>query len=356
MEMAVVTPNSVEVESVIRASLDSFFDERIEMASTFGGQYPALWRAARQASDGGKKLRPALLVNVFQELAGGEIRHAVGAATAFELLHTAFLMHDDVIDRDTVRRGQLNIVGSFAEYAAERGASESDALLWGQASAILAGDLLIQAAQSILARLPIAEHQRLAMLDLFDHCLFVTAAGELADVAFATGTVTPKMSEVLAMSEHKTASYSFEGPLQAGVILADAGDEAMRVLGEFGRLVGTAFQLRDDILGVFGDEKETGKSVISDLRGGKVTALVAYALQSNDADDLRIILARPTLDDADGDVVREILERCGARAFVERLIDSRVQQAIKVVEGSSLPASLQQRLRGVAERAAERQR
>lgn len=356
MQQTVARPLSLDVEGEIRASLESFFDRQLARAAVHGGQYPALWREARQASRGGKKLRPALVVNVFQELGGIGRQHAVAAATAFELLHTAFLMHDDVIDRDTVRRGQLNIVGSFAEFASERGATEADALLWGHASAILAGDLLIQAAQSILARLPINEHQRLALLDLFDHCVFVTAAGELADVAFATGTVTPVMSEVLAMAEHKTAAYSFEGPLLAAGILANATAADMNALGEFGRLVGMAFQLRDDVLGIFGDEEVTGKSVISDLRAGKITPMVAFAMHGSDSDELHRIMGQPELVDADGELVRALLERCGARAYVEDLMVSKVHQAIEVLEASTLPASLQLMLREVAGRATERRR
>lgn len=356
MDVTVAPAGIVDVEAEILRNIDAFFEQRIEMAVALGGQYPELWQAARLAGEGGKKLRPALVVSVYQELAGADITHAVNTATAFELLHTAFLMHDDVIDRDTVRRGRLNIVGSFAEVAAERGATATDALLWGQASAILAGDLLIQAAQSILARLPVPEHQRLALLDVFDHCVFVTAAGELADVAFSTGAEHPELTEVLAMAEQKTASYSFEGPLQAGAILADAGKDALQALGEFGRLVGTAFQLRDDILGAFGDEQVTGKSVISDLRAGKVTALVAYALRSNCADELKEILARPELGDADGEVVRQIFERCGALSFVEGLITDHIQRAIEVLETPALPISLQSKLRDVARRATERLR
>lgn len=354
MQQTETRPLTLDVDAEIRASIESFFGERILKATALGGQYPALWRAARQASRGGKKLRPALVVQVFQELSGGEVRHAIEAATAFELLHTAFLLHDDVIDKDTVRRGELNLVGSFAKHAAEQGASGEDALLWGEASAILAGDLLIQAAQSLLARVPIPEHQRLALLDLFDHSVFVTAAGELADVAFATGAVAPAMDEVLAMAEQKTASYSFEGPLLAGAILANASESDQKVLSTFGKLVGTAFQLRDDILGVFGDEKLTGKSVISDLRGGKVTPMVAFALRSSDADELRKMMAKPELVSADGATVRAILDHCGARAFVENLMADHVQRALKVVASSTLPLSLQQMLGDVAERATVR--
>lgn len=354
MQRTATTPLELDVRAEIDASLEAFFNERIQMSAALGGEYPALWRAARQASRGGKKLRPELVVNVYRELDGDAIGNAIAAATAFELLHTAFLLHDDVIDQDTVRRGAPNIVGSFRERARTQGATRRAAALWGQASAILAGDLLIQSAQTMLARLPVPPHQRDALIDLLDHSVFVTVAGELADVAFATGAVRPTIEDVLRMSEQKTASYSFEGPLLAGAILANAPEAQKRTLGEFGRIVGTAFQLRDDILGVFGDENLTGKSAVSDLREGKITPMVAYALHSKDERELRNIMGRPELDNADLFIVRAILERCGAREFIENLMVDLAKQATQVVESSTLPDALRLRLHGVAERATVR--
>ena len=349
-------PSGLDEAKAVATRIDQFFDERVEMAAVHGGQYRSLWQAARKASEGGKKLRPALVVSTYQEFGGNDIGDAVHVATAFELLHTAFLLHDDVIDRDTVRRGRLNLVGAFAEDAAERGATENDAMLWGQASAILAGDLLIYSAQSIVARLMIAENQRTALLDLFDRCVFVTAAGELADVAFATHVENPELSDVFAMSEHKTASYSFAGPLQAGATLAGAREDELHTLGEFGRMVGTAFQLRDDVLGVFGTELVTGKSVISDLRAGKITPLIAYAHSSRYGDELKHILARPEISDADGEVMRGLLEQCGARNFVEGMIGDYAHRAMDLIESSSLPDGLRSRLLDVAQHATVRLR
>ena len=334
--------------------IDAFFDERVSMASAHGRQYRSLWEAARHASEGGKKFRPALVLETYRELGGGDTGDAVRVATAFELLHTAFLLHDDVIDRDTVRRGRPNLVGAFALDAADRGVSEEDAELWGQASAILAGDLLIYSAQAMVARLNVAEQKRSSLLDLLDQCVFVTAAGELADVAFSTRVETPELSDVLAMTAWKTATYSFEGPLKAGAILAGAGADDLRTLGEFGSLVGVAFQLRDDILGVFGVEQLTGKSAISDIRRGKITPLVVYAQRTSHGAELNHILARSELCDTDGDVVRGILEQSGARAFVEEMISDYAERAIELIRSSGLPSGLRSRLHRVAQLAVER--
>ncbi|WGW11495.1 polyprenyl synthetase family protein [Saxibacter everestensis] len=338
----------------VMLSLKLFFDERIRLATPYGPQYQALWEAARQASDGGKKIRPALLIGTYQELGGDDTENAVQAATAFELLHTAFLLHDDVIDRDLIRRGRPNLIGAFASGAADRGVGSADAQLWGQASAILAGDLLIHSAQMMVASLAIPEARRAAMLDLLDRCVFVTAAGEHADVAFSSQVESPELPAVLAMTEHKTACYSFEGPLKAAAILADSGGFVLRTLGEFGRRVGIAFQLRDDLLGVFGDEAATGKSSTSDLREGKVTALLAYARLSIHQRELNELLARPQLTDADHAHLRSLVEQSGARSFVEKLIADHTEQALTLLESVDLPGNLRLRLRQVARDAAQR--
>ncbi|MBG6237498.1 geranylgeranyl diphosphate synthase type II [Mycetocola sp. CAN_C7] len=343
-----------DVHDAVQNRLDDFFDERISLASAYGDNYRLLWEAAREASTGGKRFRPALVVGVYRDLGGIDIDSALRVATAFELLHTAFLLHDDVIDQDLVRRGVPNLVGSFAADATELGATPAAARTWGEASAILAGDLLIQAAQGFIARLTVRDDIRSRLLDLFDRSVFVTAAGELADVAFSARVRVPSLADVMAMTEQKTASYSFEAPLKAGAILAGAGTDTLEVLGEFGRLAGIAFQLRDDQLGVFGDAAVTGKSVINDLRNGKETPLIAHARSTAEWPRIAEALGDPDLSDEVGLLVRATLEECGARTFVDTLIDDHVSRAVDHVDGSSLPETLTAHLREVARHAVVR--
>lgn len=343
-----------EVDDV-ELRLAQFFDEREAQATSHGRQYLALWREIRRAAEGGKKLRPALVVGTYRAFGGTTAADAVQLATAFELLHTAFLLHDDVIDRDTVRRGRPNLVGAFATEASERGVAAADATRWGQASAILAGDLLIHAAQSMVARLSIEESRRVELLDLFESCVFVTAAGELGDVAYSLGIEKPELPEVLAMAESKTANYSFAGPLRAGAILAGADARTQRSLGEFGRLVGVAFQLRDDVLGVFGAERVTGKSANSDLREGKLTALMLYGLGTTDGPALRVLMSGPNPTDDDCRAMRWLLERCGARSYVEGLITDHVDRALETLAAADLPDDLAFELREVARQAFDRE-
>jgi geranylgeranyl diphosphate synthase type II len=330
--------------------LSRFFAERIHAAAAFDPAYHRLWTTAREAADGGKRIRPRLLLTTHRGLGGREDDAAITAAVAYELLHTAFLLHDDVIDGDTVRRGRPNVAGSFAADATARGADAARGRRWGEAGAILAGDLLLHAASSVLARTEVDEWTRDRLLDILDHGVFVTAAGELADVALAErlGPEPPALEDVLAMTEHKTAAYSVSGPLMTGAVLAGGGEDVLTPLAEFGRLVGIAFQLGDDLLGVFGAEDVTGKSIVSDLRQGKETSLIAYARGTARWQEVAPSLGQGNLGPAEAGRLAEVLEECGARRFVERLLEQHVERAVAVLDTPSLPSGLADPLTDVA--------
>lgn len=345
-----VGERNVGLSAEIDARLNTFFAERIAVSAQYGSDYERLWAQAAAASDGGKRIRPRFVLSAFEAFGGSDAdaAAAVDVAVAFELLHTAFLLHDDVIDRDTVRRGRLNLSGSFASDAVAAGVSGDRSRLWGEAAAILAGDLLIHSSQSLVARLDLAADVRGALLDVLDHSILVTAAGELADVSFSIGMTEARLPDILAMTERKTATYSFAGPLSAGAILAGADGDALAVLAEYGRLLGVAFQLGDDLLGVFGAEDVTGKSVVSDLREGKETSLIAYARATAWWPEIGALFGRRDLTDTEGRSLADALEVCGARSFVENLVDDYAGRAIALVETSGLPAALGDELARVA--------
>lgn len=354
MTIAVASEAMPGRRSSVDGRLSAFFDDNAERVARHGAAYLRLWDAARRSTLGGKRIRPALVMNAFDAFGGASEADAASVAVAFELLHTAFLLHDDVIDGDTVRRGRLNLIGEFARETGSDDRGGARGTQWGRAAAILAGDLLLHAAGSQIARLDVAAQTRTALLDLLDESLFVTAAGELYDVAYATGTEGPAMPEVLAMTQWKTAHYSFQAPLQAGAILAGAPADAVDALGAYGRCTGTAFQLRDDLLGVFGSEEDTGKSCRSDLRGGKRTALLQYARHTTAADELRTIVGDPDIGSAQIRHARAALERCGARTYVEGLITQLVAEASAQLDAGPIPHVLHEYLAAVAEHAGRR--
>jgi geranylgeranyl diphosphate synthase type II len=354
--MSLTLARFAELEDLenVEVAIDEFFADRIERAARSGEGYRGLWQAARDAGSGGKKIRPALVVATHRALRGDDPRAAIQVATAFELLHTAFLLHDDVIDGDLIRRGRPNLAGARVIEAVDRGVPADRAAAWGQASAILAGDLLIHAAQTLVARISGPEDRRLALLELLDHCVFVTAAGELADVAYGSGAEDAALPDSLAMTQSKTASYTFEGPLAAGAILAGAAPEIVAGLAEFGRVIGTAFQLRDDLLGAFGAEGETGKSSVNDFRNRKLTPLVSFARTTTRGEELDRLLDAEVFDAEAVDEIRALLVECGARRYIEDLISAHVRQSVEVIEDSPFPVSLRVPLRRIVIEATER--
>ncbi|MDN5636103.1 MAG: polyprenyl synthetase family protein, partial [Brevibacterium sp.] len=152
---------------------------RSRAAST---QYGQLWESLTRMATGGKLIRPRLLMDAHRGLGGRDARAAVDAACAMQLLHIALVIHDDVIDNDTIRRGEANISGEFAAEARLRGATSREAHAWGDATALLGGDLMLTLAHSLLARLDVDDAKRRAILDIFDDTLFESAAGEHSDV------------------------------------------------------------------------------------------------------------------------------------------------------------------------------
>lgn len=309
------------------AAFDAFLATGTARAGELGGEVAELWDALTEAADGGARMRPAL-VRIAYEAFGGRSTGAVDAvAAAVELLHQAFLMHDDVIDHDVVRRGRLNVAGTFLARAVADGAPPAQGAAYSAAAGILAGDLVLVGAYRQIVRAGVDARTTTRLLDLVDEAVLETAAGELEDVRAALGVDRLTEADVLRTAERKTAAYSFSLPLRAGALLAGASDAALRTLDRVGRSLGVAFQLRDDLLGVFGDEETIGKSTLSDLREGKVTALVLHARGTELWAELAPFVGNPHLTPAGADRARALLTRSGARGHVQWLVDRHVAAA-----------------------------
>lgn len=323
-------------------------------AERHGTRYVELWDQIGSAVRGGKRRRPWLVLACFRELGGRDYRAAIQFAAAVELLHTMFLLHDDVIDGDDHRRGAPNLIGAFSSSAREEGASAPVASHWGRSAAILAGDLVLSAALRLVATLPLESSRRDALLNLVDESVFRTAAGELADVAFAAGFTDPAPADIRQMMADKTAHYSLELPLRGGAILAGADPDLESTLTGIGHSLGLIFQMRDDVLGVFGDADLTGKSTSSDLREGKQTLLVAFARDSPAWREAASGFGRQDAVPAAIDALRAALDVSGARRRTEEEIDRERAHAYASIASSALPEGLRTLLSAEVGFAAER--
>ena len=338
----------------VEQRLDRFFDEALVRSARHSPRYRQLWWAARSAAQGGKRLRPRLVIAAYLHLGGTRLEPAIELAVAVELLHTALLLHDDVIDGDDERRGAPNLVGALAAAGRAAGLPQTAARRWGESAAILAGDLLLTSALRLTGGLTVDPTRRDRLVGLVDEAVFRAAAGELADVAYAAGLETPSAGAIVEMMADKTAHYSLELPLRGAAILAGAPDRLGDRLGAIGRSLGIVFQMRDDVLGVFGRTEETGKSASSDLREGKQTLLVAFARGTAAWTATEDLFGRPDLDEAQVQQLRDALESSGARRRFEEEIRREQDTVLSLIRGARLPGGLAALLAGEATRAAER--
>lgn len=337
-----------DVAVAFEARLMEIFVQRRERSHAFSAPYAQLWESLERMARRGKKIRPRVLMNAYQALGGIDERVAVDAACAMELLHIALVIHDDVIDKDLMRRGEMNISGRFASEAMLRGAARRDANAWGEASSLLAGDLMLTLAHSLLARLEIADEQRQAVLDVFDATVFESAAGEQYDVWLSMHLEPANAQDVLAMVDQKTAAYSFQAPLVLAALLAGATTSLIDELTVIARQIGVIYQLRDDVLGLFGDERETGKSTLSDLREGKETLLIGYARADPAWPEVEPLFADDALSIADGHRLRRVIEESGALLCVESLITERCENVYRLIQEATLPDALKDQLTTLA--------
>ncbi|MBM7848589.1 geranylgeranyl diphosphate synthase type II [Arthrobacter roseus] len=285
-----------------------------------------------------------MVMTPYVHLGGSNLNAAAYVGAAFELLHTALIVHDDVIDLDFIRRGRDNVSGSYRHRAAAAGAKADTARHHGLSAGVIAGDLALANAFVVLDGAEASPDLKITLREILEEAVFASAAGEIIDLDFSLGSHRGTLDDIIQMAGLKTASYSFECPLRAGATLAGASPDVVTAVGDFGRDIGTAYQLVDDWLGVFGDEALTGKSIVSDLREGKGTVLIAVARESSDWEELSFLLGSPDLSVAQADRARTILRDCGAQDYALETAQRFADRAHSYLSSGIFPPQLQSAL------------
>jgi len=316
----------------VRALVDARLDARLveaESRALAAGEEPLA--VARALSDlvrrGGKRLRPAL-VAASARACGRAIDDAViDAGCAWELLQAYFLVHDDWMDGDSTRRGGPSVHVSLTERHHDEHLGASLAVLAGDLGCALAHRLLI----AIDAPAPIAREAMIAFARVHEEVVL----GQTLDLTLGAHDA----AAVERMHALKTGSYTARGPIELGAILAGAPRDVRAALDRFATPLGVAFQLRDDLLGVFGSEADTGKPVGSDLRARKRTALVAEALarlSPTDRDRLEALLTQGTPSDDEVAWASRVIDTCGARGAIEARTATLLDEALAVLGTTEL--------------------
>jgi geranylgeranyl diphosphate synthase, type I len=339
--------------AISAARVDAALHERLAvLLPRLAALHPVLEPASEHLATflaGGKRVRPTLLLLGYAA-GGGPDRDAVmGPALALELLHTCALLHDDVIDRAATRRGRPTVHHAVArQHRAAGWAGDADA--YGEAAAILLGDLAFVQADELFLEAAVAPPALLAGFRRFTVLREEVMAGQYLDLHAATARLTDR-DLALTIATLKSGRYSVARPLEIGALLAGADAALVAGLGAVGDPLGRAFQIRDDLLGVFGEETATGKSAASDLAEGKRTLLIAEAAARLDTQDrarLEAGLGDPELTAEEAGVLRELLDTCGARAATEEHVERSVDEALSALAGLELDAAVAAELEAVA--------
>lgn len=283
----------------------------------------------------GKLIRGGL-VSLGCEMAGGRAgRAALRAGTAFELIQSGLLIHDDIIDRDPLRRGGPSVHEQYARRAPGPGA---EAAHFGTSLAICAGDFAIFLAFEAMAGLPGPPGRAAAVLRLFAAEFGFVGLGQMLDIAAGASPRPLSRSHILDIYRYKTARYSFYLPLAAGWVLGGGPARTLPALERLGEDLGLVFQIKDDELGLFGAPRTTGKPVGNDIRQGKRTLHAAEILARSTGPDRERFLGvfgRPDASEEDIAFVRDLAGRTGAREAVRGVMDRLGRRAARDI--GSLP-------------------
>ena len=366
---ALKSPESIAAE--VSTGIKGFLESKAAEFLTISPDAHDIGQALLDFTRGGKMIRPVLLWWGYQLAAGddpardsmtGSVAEAAGS---LELLHAAALIHDDVIDHSDTRRGKPALHRQFESYHAGR-SYQGGAEPFGIAAAIVIGDIclalseeLFEKSQTVLGISPLARDLRATLRRDVMVGQYLDVLAEV--VPLEDERIGDRAWEVLS---YKSAKYSVEQPLLLGAALGGADEEQLAEISKFGLPLGQAFQLRDDVLGIFGDPVATGKPAGDDIREGKRTVLIAESMKNLRPEQVQVMAERlgdPNLSDDEVGECVEMLTESGGLDAVESFIRTKYDEALSVVREwadkgahadtarTTIGAAAQRQLEGFAE-------
>jgi len=340
-----------EFKQKVDPVLDGFFEQIIKENSDVDKNITAAIEYARKITmSGGKRARAAFVYYGYLAAGGKEKRKIIQASISIELIHSFLLMHDDIIDKDSLRHGVKTTHIHYSELA-KKHFKNKDWEHFGNSMAIIIGDMLNSLGNRALFESKFSADLIVKALHRTQCIVSSTIIGETEDVMIENiGSATE--AEIMQMYENKTAKYTIEGPLHLGAILAGADQKFLRVLSAYAIPAGIAFQIQDDILGVFGSISKIGKSVGSDVRQGKQTILVAKAFEKSDKTQKEVLqkcLGNDKLTKKELEDFKKIIIETGSLAYAQNLAEKLIITAKKKLDGVTIEKEAKIFLLGIAD-------
>ncbi|MEJ3659270.1 polyprenyl synthetase family protein [Actinomycetes bacterium KLBMP 9759] len=343
-----------EVRKRVETALHVFLDRRAPELRTVGGDVAAAGDLVRGfLAAGGKRIRPVLCYWGWRAAGGRDTgsdhEGIIAAAASLELFHAFGLVHDDIMDDSRIRRGQPTVHRRMAALHARCG-WHGDPDLFGTGAGILVGDLCLVWSLAMFRECGLPVQAIHSASRLLHEMHWEVMGGQYLDLVGQCRR-DRSVADAATVVRYKSAKYTVERPLQVGAALAGADTALLQAFTRFGVPLGEAFQLRDDVLGVFGDPALTGKSNTDDLREGKATVMVALARTAASPPQHRRmdeLLGNHDLDPDGAQELRHIITTTGALARVEEMITERAARALRELDRSPASAEARAALRDLA--------
>jgi geranylgeranyl diphosphate synthase type I len=331
----------------IETALNNFFDKKAKETKNYSLVAEQIVEKLREYTmRKAKRLRPLLVIQgarAFKKLSKAEEEMLIRASIGIELAQSFLLIHDDIIDESELRRGKPTLHLTFKDKN------------YGIKQSICAGDLAFVYSNQILSDLAYPENIQLRFMKRFQEIIETTCHGEMLDISFEKKVIT-ETSEDLILKElkMKTAQYTVAGPLQLGAILAgiETTDKNYIAIGEFGKKLGLAFQIQDDILGVFGTEDKLGKPVTSDLEEGKMTLLLKRTIDNLEiGEEKNFILSSigHHISKRDLEKIKQIIEKSGALEQTKEYANKLIEEAKFIIEPLPLEDNIKRFLKDLCD-------
>lgn len=328
------TAQTRDFRALVQRHIDAEVAHQRDVLAPLGEATVMMVDAIDSLLQDGKRMRASFLYWGYRAGGGAHSEALVRAACSMEMFQAAALLHDDVMDSSDTRRGKPAAHRAMA--SAHRAAElTGDPDKFGEAGAILAGDLCLTWADEMFATSGLTSEEVMRGRAVFDLMRTQLMGGQFLDVLESAQTwdglsTAERLDRALQVIRFKSAKYTIEHPLLIGAACAGADEHLTRALSDYGLALGEAFQLRDDLLGIFGDPAHTGKPAGDDLREGKRTAIIAHLLNAANDDEMEFFNRRfgqDDLTDAEIDTFRSMCQRTGAVDAVEKLIADDVRTA-----------------------------
>lgn len=318
--------------------LGSFLEIKKQQINPIDPSLVKLVGSIHHLCEKGKKLRGAYVYFGYLASGGDDKKKILDLCASIELIHSYFLIHDDIMDQDSIRRGMMTMHARYEQIHKKR-YKRGDSAHFGESIAIIGGDLANSFGYDILANSSFSEKIKLEILNKMNSLVIDTIAGQFLDIKFEVSQNVTR-HDIMTVLKYKTAKYTIEGPLHIGAIAANKNvPQNLKIFTDYAIPLGVAFQIRDDILGIFGSEKKLGKPVGSDIREDKRTILIYKALGGASSAQKKILkncLGNNNLTKQQIEDFRQVIIDTGSLDYATKEANKLLVDALNVIKKANL--------------------